>query len=106
MKSPRHALGPKRHSPPCPPIDPALVYPWRRLHDWGIGGRCIRALEAAGFCAIRFGRMKFFWGSELIRALEAAGGQSDSESGDSPRFSDEKPKTNGRLLPELLPTQP
>ena len=102
MKSPRNTPGPKRHAPPCPPINPALVYPWRRLHDWSFGGRGIKALEKAGLRAICFGKLKFFRGSELIRVLEAGGGQPDLESGAVPQFSNGKPKTNGRLLPEAL----
>ena len=84
MKSPRNTPGPKRHAPPCPPIDPALVYPWRRLRDWSIGGRGIKALENAGLQAIRFGRLKFFEGAELIRVLKAGGTTPDPQSGANP----------------------
>lgn len=62
--------GSHRHSPPCPPIDPALVYPWRRLRDWGIGGRGVQALTKAGFRGFQFGKLKFFRGAELITILE------------------------------------
>ena len=80
MKSPRNTPGPKRHAPPAPPIDPRLVYPIRRLSDWSIGGRGRAALVRAGLKVFQFGKLKFFRGAELIRVLEAGGGQPDPQS--------------------------
>ena len=73
MKSTRNAPGPKRSPPPCPPIDPALVYPIRRLADWSIGGRGRAALVKAGLRVLQFGKLKFVEGAELIRVLKAGG---------------------------------
>ena len=70
MKSPYNSPGPKRQPPPCPPIDPVLVYPWRRLRDWGFGGRGIAGLVKAGLPVLRFGKLKFFTGSGLIATLQ------------------------------------
>jgi hypothetical protein len=74
------------------------------LHDWSFGGRGIKALEKAGLRAICFGKLKFFRGSELIRVLEAGGGQPDSESSDLPEFSPAIPSRNGKALPRMLQT--
>ena len=71
MKRPaRNEAGPHRPAPPCPPIDPALVYPWARLSDWGFAARSIAALRDAGLVTLRFGKRKFFRGSALIAVLE------------------------------------
>ncbi len=66
MKSRRSRNGP----PPRPPIDPALTYPWVRLGDWGIGARGKAALIDAGMPVLRFGRMRFFRGADLIAVLK------------------------------------
>jgi hypothetical protein len=55
--------------PPCPPIVPDYVYPWRRLRDWGFGSRTIAALVKAGLPTLRFGKLKFFRGAALIETL-------------------------------------
>ena len=64
-----NAAGPHRSAPPCPPIVPEYVYPWRRLHDWGFGARGAAALVKAGLPTLRFGKMKFFRGASLIATL-------------------------------------
>jgi hypothetical protein len=69
MSKPYNAAGPHRSAPPCPPIDPALCYPWRRLKDWGFGARSVAALVKAGLPTLRFGKMKFFRGASLIATL-------------------------------------
>lgn len=84
MKPSRNAPGPKRHAPPCPPIDPRLFYPIRRLPDWSIGGRGRKALVDAGLPVYQFGRLKFFSGADLIAVLKAGDGGGpapDSQSG-------------------------
>jgi hypothetical protein len=73
--SPRNAAGPHRLAPPCPPIVPDHVYPWRRLADWGFGARGVAALVKAGLPVLRFGRLKFFSGQGLIDVLSGATGQ-------------------------------
>ena len=107
MKSPANTPGPKRSPkqapPPAPPIDERLVYPWRRLRDWGIGGRTLKELTKAGFRGFKFGKMKFFRGAELIGILESGGGQPHLESGAPAEFYNGKPQRNGKALPELLP---
>ena len=60
-----------RSAPPCPPIVPEFVYPWRRLKDWGFGARSVAALVKAGLPTLRFGKMKFFRGEGLISVLAA-----------------------------------
>jgi len=102
MKPPHNTPGRKRYTPSFPPINPSLVYPWRRLRDWSFGGRGVKALEKAGLRAICFGRLKFFRGAELIRVLETGGVQRALEPVAVPQFIDRKPKTNGQLLPESL----
>ena len=86
MKSPRNVPGPKRQPPPCPPIDPALVYPWRRLRDWSFGGRGISALVKAGLRPLQFGKLKFVEGAELIRVLKSGNSTPDPQS-DAPAHS-------------------
>jgi hypothetical protein len=56
-------------APPCPPIDPALCYPIRRLSDWSFGSRGRAALIRAGLKVMQFGKLKFFMGSSLIATL-------------------------------------
>jgi hypothetical protein len=78
---------PHRPAPPCPPIDPALVYPWRRLADWGFGARGVAALQRAGLPAMQFGKQKFFLGAALILVLQNGAPQSETllESGEAGR---------------------
>jgi len=86
MKRPaNNAAGAHRPPPPYPPIDPALVYPWRRLGDWGFGARGVAALQKAGLPALRFGRQKFFLGSGLISVLRRA---AERQAGDQGRGGD------------------
>ena len=66
----------RRPPPPCPPIIPDYVYPWRRLSDWGFGSRSVAALVKAGLPVLRIGKLKFFRGSGLIAVMVA-----DQESG-------------------------
>jgi hypothetical protein len=70
--------GPHRPTPPCPPIDPALFYPIRRLGDWGFGARTVATMQRAGLRVLRFSKWKFVAGSDLIAFL---GRDSDSISG-------------------------
>ena len=70
---PANQAGPHRDAPAFPPIDPQLVYPWRRLHDWGFGACGVAALVKAGLPVLRFGRLKFFSGAGLISVLKSAG---------------------------------
>jgi len=100
MKSVNTA-GAHRPAPPCPPIDPALVYPIRRLADWGFGARSAAALQRAGLPILRFGKLKFFTGSGLIAVLLAAG--SDSESADLSQRRGEIISESGEKLPTMLP---
>jgi hypothetical protein len=65
-----NAAGPHRPTPPCPPIDPSLVYPVRRLLDWGIGARGLASLKRAGMPILMFSKWRFFRGSDLIAAIE------------------------------------
>ncbi len=81
MKTAPHKPGPKRSPPSCPPIVPTYVYAWRRLKDWGIGGRGIAALVKAGLRPLQFGKLKFVEGAELIRILKTGGATSDPQSG-------------------------
>ncbi len=60
----------RQPEPPCPPIVPEYVYPWRRLRDWGFGGRGTAALVKAGLPVLRFGKLKFFSGAGLISVME------------------------------------
>jgi hypothetical protein len=74
-RQPTHTqAGADRAAPPYPPIDPRLCYPWRRLRDWGFGGRGVAALVKAGLPVLRFGRLKFFSGAALIAILESGSG--------------------------------
>jgi len=68
---PRNAAGPHRPPPPAPPIDPGLVYPFRRLADWGFGARTVAAMQRGGLKVMRFGKWKFFRGADLIEFLAA-----------------------------------
>jgi len=64
--------GAHRPSPPCPPIDPNLVYPIRRLADWGFGPRSVSAMQRAGLAVMRFSKWKFVSGRALVEFLERA----------------------------------
>ena len=65
-----NSAGPHRSTPPYPPIDPALCYPWRRLRDWGFGTHGVKELKKAGLSVLQFHKQKFFMGSALIAVLE------------------------------------
>lgn len=73
MKPTRNTAGAHRPAPAFPPIDPQLCYPWRRLSDWGFGGRGVAGLQKAGLSVLRFHKQKFFLGSALISVLQAGG---------------------------------
>ena len=73
MKPSRNQFGPHRPAPPCPPIDPGLVYPFRRLIDWGFGARTVAGMQRDGLKVLRFSKWKFVRGSDLIVFLESAG---------------------------------
>ena len=66
----RNQPGPHRPAPPCPPIDPALTYPIRRLADWGFGARSRAAMQRGGLPVIKYSKWKFVTGAALIRFLE------------------------------------
>jgi hypothetical protein len=72
----RASRGPhgRRPEPPRPPIVPEYVYPWRRLADWGFGSRNVAALVKAGLPVLRWGKMRFFTGRDLIAMLQPASG--------------------------------
>ena len=70
---------PRKHAPPCPPIVPELVYPWRRLADWGFGARGVAALVKAGMPVLKIGKMKFFRGDALISVMMADNRVADSQ---------------------------
>ena len=69
---PRNQAGPHRPTPPCPPIDPAVVYPIRRLSDWGFGGATVAAMQRDGLPVMRFSKWKFVSGKALVEFLERA----------------------------------
>jgi hypothetical protein len=105
--SPNNRAGAHRPAPPYPPIDPELCYPWRRLADWGFGGRGLAALKKAGLPVLRFHKQRFFRGSALISVLEQDGGSGtirlaegaeddalDLESGAKPQFPAKKRKSS------------
>lgn len=70
MKRPPNIPGPHRPAPPAPPIDPAVVYPFRRLADWGFGPRTVAAMQRAGLRVLRFSKFKFVRGADLIAFLD------------------------------------
>ena len=49
-------------APPCPPIVPDYVYPWRRLHDWGFGSRTVAADRQGGDAHHAIRQVKIFQG--------------------------------------------
>jgi hypothetical protein len=63
--------------PPCPPIDPALVYPIRRLHDWGFGNRSLAAMQRDGLKVLHYSKWKFVRGADLVDFLGREGGRAD-----------------------------
>ena len=65
--------GQRRRAPTFPPIDPSMVYPIRRLADWGFGSRGIAALQKAGLPVFCFGKRKFFSGADLVAVLKKGG---------------------------------
>jgi len=67
---PNNLAGPHRPAPPCPPIDPTMVYPIRRLADWGFGARTVAAMQRDGLPVIRFSKWKFVWGKALVEFLQ------------------------------------
>jgi hypothetical protein len=71
MTRPRNVPGPHRAIPPYPPIDPRLVYPVRRLGDWGWGARSIDMMQRAGLRVLRYSKWKFVRGRDLIHFLES-----------------------------------
>jgi hypothetical protein len=81
MKTRSTTPGPHRPPPPVPPIDPALVYPIRRLADWGFGARTIAKMQKCGLRMIQFSKWKFFRGADLIDFLGQQGAASDYQSG-------------------------
>ena len=96
--------GPHRAQPVAPPIDPGLVYPWRRLGDWGFGSRGVAALVKAGLPALKFGKSKFFRGVDLIAVFERGGCPPDSESGNAMAISPKKHDSNGDCCRECCKT--
>lgn len=78
MRPPRNQAGPHRPAPPCPPIDPSLVYPIRRMSDWGFGARTVATMQRAGLRVLPFSKWKFIAGCDLVAFL---GRESDSTSG-------------------------
>ena len=70
MSTPRNAAGPHRPTPPCPPIDPALTYPIRRLADWGWGARSVARMQREGLKVLRFSKWRFVRGVDLLAFLE------------------------------------
>jgi len=71
MKRPTsNQAGAHRPRPPYPPIDPALVYPWQRLSDWGFGARTVAAMQRDGLSVLRFSKWKFVTGTALVKFLE------------------------------------
>ncbi len=95
----RNEGGDHRPAPSFPPIDPRLVYPWRRLRDWGFGARGIASLVKAGLAPMKFGKLRFFAGLALIGVLErhqGDGQQPDSISGGDSSDSQQNHGGNGR----------
>jgi len=76
--------GPQRPIPPCPPIDPNLIYPIRKLADWGFGARTVAAMQRDGLSVIKFSKWKFVSGKALVEFLESAA----TKSLDSHRLRD------------------
>ena len=72
MTQPRNQAGPHRPAPLCPPIDPTLVYPIRRLADWGFGARSVAGMQRDGLPVMRFSKWKFVSGKALVAFLERA----------------------------------
>ena len=72
MRHPNNTAGPHRPAPPCPPIDPSMVYPIRRLADWGFGARTVAAMQRAGLPVFKFSKWKFVTGKALVEFLERA----------------------------------
>jgi len=75
---PANQPGPHRPAPPCPPIDPALTYPIRRLGDWSFGARTVAKMQKEGLRVLKYSKWKFVRGADLIAFLE---GQPDTTSG-------------------------
>jgi len=71
MSHAKNIAGPHRPAPPCPPIDPNVVYPIRRLADWGFGARTVAAMQRDGLPVIRFSKWKFVAGESLVAFLTA-----------------------------------
>jgi hypothetical protein len=70
VRHPNNTAGPHRPAPPCPPIDPSMVYPIRRLGDWGWGARSVAAMQRAGLPVLKFSKWKFVTGKSLVEFLE------------------------------------
>lgn len=100
MKRPVNTAGAHRPAPPCPPIDPSLVYPIRRLADWGFGARSTAAMQREGLRVLQYSKYKFIRGADLIAFLARG---SDSESGSQGRQRPETIAGSGDVLPRTLP---
>jgi hypothetical protein len=66
MKRPRKQ---RDDQPAAPPIDPRLVYPIRRLGDWGFGARTVAAMQRDGLPVLRYSKWKYVRGDALIAFL-------------------------------------
>jgi hypothetical protein len=49
-----------------------MVYPIRRLADWGFGARTVAAMQRAGLPVFKFSKWKFVTGKALVEFLERA----------------------------------
>ena len=79
MRQPTTTAGPHRPAPPCPPIDPTLIYPIRRLRDWGFGARTIAAMQRAGLNVCKYSKWKFVFGRDLVDFLRGASVETKEE---------------------------
>ncbi len=73
----RNEAGPRHPPPPCPPIDPRLVYPIRRLADWGFGARTVAAMRKGGLPVLAYSKWRFVRGVDLIDFLAGASGEQE-----------------------------
>ncbi len=72
MTRTRNQAGAHRPAPPYPLIDPNVVYPIRRLADWGFGARTVAAMQQNGLRIMRYSKWRFVSGRALIEFLERA----------------------------------
>lgn len=79
MRNPRNEPGPHRPVPLCPPIDPNMVYPIRRMADWGFGARTVAGMQRDGLQVLRFSKWKFVTGKALVEFLQCPAEQGGSD---------------------------